>query len=458
MIQIDSTNPLELNLKLIPLYKTGNPLHNRAGDNHEPKLRASDRYIRLICMGIIGLSSIYLLVNFLTRGAYLSSYFSADWADTFMDYFNMLENVRQGNPYYANANYPAINFVILKLLFHFVPRESLVAASSPREGAMALRASMPAMLPFIILSLACLLVIALCVRRILSNRGTSTQSWAVTSVLLSGPMVFLLERGNLLLVALSFLMLFFAFWRSEHAWQRALAVVALSIASAMKLYPAAFALLLVADRRWKDFFLTTALGLLFLIAPFFVFGGISAIQAFVNGIRSSSSAFYGLGGNYSLSNIAGVLSGFFGMSVPGVNKAVFSVLGLVLPLIAFVLSKQTWERVLAIGLMTLWVPSFSYTYALTLLLASYILFLESHKEPDTRLRTTLTALCFIVVFSPLVSAPVASILALDPDVKFILYWGCVVQNAALIALFINLMVSGIQRIIREKDFSERLSG
>lgn len=438
------------------LDESSRPLRSVPEGDRNLKFHASDHLIKLVSIGIIGLVGIYLLVNFFTRGAYLSSYFCADWSDTFMDYFNMLENVRLGDPYYASANYPAINFVILKLLFHFVPRESLVAASGPREEAMALRASMPAMLPFIILSLTCLLTISLCVRKILSDRDVSTQNWVVASVLLSGPVTFLLERGNLLLIALSFLMLFFAFWRSERAWQRAMAIVALSIASALKLYPAAFALLLIADRRWKDFFLTVVFGLLLLIVPFFVFGGPSAIQAFLDGIRLSSSTFYGLGGNYSLSNIAGILGGFFGLNTSGVNGLVFQMLGLVLPLIAFILSGQYWERVLAIGLMTLWVPSFSYTYALTLLLPAFVLFLESCKELDTK-RQVLTVLCLIVVFSPLASAPVASILALEPEVKLVLYWGCVAQNGALIVLYVSLMVSSVLRVIREKDggFSNR---
>lgn len=415
----------------------------------ESASRGSDRFIKITCIGVVGLVSIYLLVNLLTRGAYFSSYFSADWSDTFMDYFNMLENVRLGDPYYADANYPAINFLILKLLFHFVPRESLVAASSPRDEAMALRALMPAMLPFIILCLACLFVISLCVRRLLSDRDVSTQNWAVASVLLSGPVIFLLERGNLLLIALCFLMLFFAFWRSERAWQRVLAVIALSLASALKLYPAAFALLLIADRRWKDFILAVVLGLLFLIVPFFVFDGAHAIQAFVKGIQSSSTTFFGLGGNYSLSNIVGIACGFFGVSAFGAGAPAIQALGIILPLMAFMLSKRTWERALAIGIMTLWVPSFSYTYALTLLLPAFVLFLGTHEELDAKRRIAV-ALCFVVTLSPFVSVPVASILSLDPEVKFVLYWGCVVQNTAVVTLLISLILPGVIKVFRKR--------
>lgn len=406
----------------------------------------SERFIKITCLGIVSLASVFLVVNFISRGEYFISYFSSDWSDTFMDYFNMLENVRLGDPYYAEANYPAINFVILKLLFHFVPQDTLVAASSPREEAMDLRALTPAMLPFIILLLVCLIVIILCIRKLLANRDISTQNWVTVAVLLSGPMIFLLERGNLLLIALSFLMLFFAYWRSDIAWQRILAVVALSIASALKLYPAAFALLLIADKRWKDFALTVIFGLIFLIAPFFAFGGVSAIQSFIGGIGSSSNTFYGLGGNYSLSNIIGIIHGFLGVNISGAGGAAISIFGIIIPLIAFILSRETWAKVLSIAMMTLWVPSFSYTYSLTLLLPAFTLFLDSSEALRAK-RRTFVAICFIVVLSPLVSSPVASILALDPGVKFVLYWGCVIQNIALIVLLVSLIVSGMARRI-----------
>lgn len=391
---------------------------------------------------------IFATINLITRSTYLSSYFVSDWNDTFMDYFSMLENVRVGDPYYAYSNYPALNFVILKVLFHLVPHSSLVSLDNTREEALALRDLMPSMLGFIALFMVCLVVIVLCVMRSLRSQSGLTRISAALAVLFSGPLLFLLERGNLLMLSFTAVMVFFTFWRSKKTWQRRLACAALAFAAALKLYPAVFLLLLLRDRRLKEFFATTILFLILLVAPFFLFGGFGSIVRFVQGIAFSSSEDWGLGYNYSFANLLRMLLIMLGLG--DVELGILpSLAACAVCLIAFVLARHDWERILICGVLCVWVPAFSYTYGLVMIVPALIS-LAAHKEP-LRGYETLSMILLVVLMMPLATARVDSVAALNPEAKFPLSWGCALGNLVLLALVLLVFVRGITALRPQID-------
>ena len=217
---------------------------------------------------------IFAVASFFLRGSMLHSVIHHVDTDTFMDYFNMLYNVKHGDPYYANANYPAINFLILKILLHFAPLAARPTTGSPGEQAWVMRESMPMLLPFIVFVLICLLVIAFCIRKMVAERSRAQQNLIVASALLSAPMLFLLERGNLLILALALLFVFVAYGKSENPYVRYLSCAALALSAAMKLYPAVFVLLLLRRKQYREFVFTAVLGTILLIWPFFLWGGL----------------------------------------------------------------------------------------------------------------------------------------------------------------------------------------
>lgn len=390
--------------------------------------------IRAVSIGIIACSLSFFLLNILANGSFINTYFVSDWHDTFMDYFNMLECVRKGDPYYAYANYPAIVFLIIKILFQFTPDSELIAFETAREEAFALRANMTAMLPFILLCLICLIVIAASARWMLRKYQRLTADFAVYAILLSGPMLFLLERGNMLLLSFACLMGFMALYRSEKSWVRAISCFLLALSAAMKLYPAIFALLLLSDRKYKEFFLTVAFGLILLIAPFFVFGGISSIGSMLRGFTLSgdfaSSA--GFGSNFSLKNLIRIM-GSVGHVEIGVPTAFFSVLALGFSLVLFFVSQSRWMKVFACALACIWVPSFSYTYTLTLIIPVILTFCEDIYVADSFEKIV------IVFLTATLAMPITP--EIIPSDRFSLYGWCLITNLIIcivsIALFLN---------------------
>lgn len=392
---------------------------------------------------------LFTIVNLFSRGSVLHSIFVPDNADTFMDYFNMLYNVKRGDPYYANANYPAINFLFLKVLLHFSPLEARPTTGVPRQQAWDMRGSMPMLLPFIVFELICLLIIAFCVRKMTEERSRTQQNLLVASVLLNAPMLFLVERGNLLVLALALLFTFIAYGDSANTCARYLGCTALALSAAMKLYPAVFALLLLRRSQYKEFVFTAALGTVFLIAPFFVFDGLDSIAKMLTGILISSDTDWGLGINYSLANLARIVMAFFGMvTEPG--GIIPTLVSIAVCLVLFLLSKEEWQAILSLSIMCIWTPGFSYTYALTFLLPAWILMLESAGDlgagikggasacPKHILLLTTICLCFLPL--PIVS-PVES---LYPDAKFVLYWGCLIINVSLVVMYGTTLWSAIR--------------
>lgn len=409
------------------------------GKGHARREKPARTLFLLISIG----TAVFFIVNAIFRSEFLSSYFVADWTNSFMDYYNMLNNVHVGDPYYAYANYPAINFLFLKVAHRLLPEQLTGSLDMVYGQAFSLRDYMPATLGFLVVVVASCLIIAHCVRRLLSSFDETTRALGVVAALFSGPFVFLLERGNLLMLSLSATMIFFAYKNSTIRWQRWMACGALALGAALKLYPAIFALLLLSERRWKDFMLTFVLGVVFLLAPFLLFGGGYAVSRFIQGLSISSSLDPGLGYNYSLANLFRIL----GMLITGEDFSIGMAGGLIalaLGIAAFVLSRHEWERVLACSIMCIWVPSFSYTYALTFLLPALLVLIA---EEEKGIYCTICAVCIAVLLTPIASNTVYQVSYLMPNASLPLSWGCVFGNCFIVLLIGILLFAGVRRVV-----------
>ena len=161
-----------------------------------------------------------------------------DFTNTSMDYFNMLSNLYTLKPYSANANYPAMCFLILRVLYHMIP---LVPEGN--DG-FYLRNYMPAQLGYIIYTIVLILGIyelltAFC------KKNEAENKLIAFSIIISGPFIFTLERGNIILVALLFLLLYVLLYNSDNRKYRYLAYIALAISASIKIYPALFGLMII---------------------------------------------------------------------------------------------------------------------------------------------------------------------------------------------------------------------
>lgn len=400
-------------------------------------------YLFSIC--ILASVVIYWLITMLYRSVNIDAYFVMDHGDTAMDYFNMLANLRESDPWLANASYPAICFLFWKVMHHFLP------IAEYGDG-FYLRANMIAQLGYILFSLICILIIWEVVRYMV--KGTTSEKVLFScSVLFSGPMFFLLERGNILIAVFAFSLVFLALYDSEKFSHRLIAYICLAVAAAIKLYPAVLGFLVLYKKRYKETVLLFILGSTVFIAPFFVFDGIESLQKMISGIAVATDVQtgIGLGSNFCISNLIQMVGAFFGKNTTSVPSWV-PFASAIFCLCIFIISKQEWQKLYALVLLIIWFPSFSYTYTLVLLFLPIIsFFYRSNRQQQGRFR-----LGYIVGFILLVipyALPMAGRIntALGLDyIKYPVSWGMVIINITIVILAIMVSIDSIMDRVKDK--------
>lgn len=395
--------------------------------------------------GVLGAVLIYGVLNFITRGRYINSYFVTDHTNTGMDYFNMLSNITQGNPYYANANYPALNFVVFKLLFHF----SSSWFNEAMTDGFVLREDMTAQLVYIVFMFGCVLIIWEFLKKFSGEKGIESYLFAVAMVF-SGPMLFLYERGNILIITLILLLVFLMLYDSDFLILRIVSYVCLACAAAMKLYPAVYGFLVLRKKRYKETAILAGIGLIAFVVPFFVpfpvFGGINGIRTMIHGFTVSADIQLGLGFgcNFSFDNLYKILAALFGIIVQSMPK-VFLAIAILFCFVIFILSDSEWKQLYAMTLLALWTPAFSYTYSLVLLFLPIISFFYRGNQKEgkyDKIYTVLFGMMMVPYFLPYVGR-VQNVLNLD-YCKFPLSYGMLIINLAMVAVAVLIVVEAIQ--------------
>lgn len=389
-----------------------------------------------VCV-LVGIA-VYWLINLLTRSSNIDAYFVTDHGDTAMDYFNMLSNLNNSDPWYANANYPAICFLFWKIMHRFLPVADF-------QDGFYLRGNMIAQLGYILFVLVCIVIIWEAIKW--CAKGTQGEKILFACALLfSGPMFFLLERGNILLVVLAFSMIFLALYDSPKLFTRIIAYLCLAIAAAIKIYPAVFGLLVLSKKRYKEAGILIALGSTIFIAPFFVFDGLESISKMIEGFSAAADVQLGigLGINFCINNFIQIVAAFCGRNLTSVPEWV-SVVAVIFCLFLFVISKNEWQKLYALVLLCIWFPSFSYTYTLVLLFLPIISFMhrsERWQQGRFRIFYAIAFALMIIPYALPMATSLNNILGLD-YVKFPLSWGAVIINVMLVLVAIMTTIDGI---------------
>lgn len=195
------------------------------------------------------------------------------------------------------------------------------------------------------------------------------------SLLLSGPMLFLYERQNLISVALVFTLLYRVCYQSDNKYERWFALLCLAIAANIKLYPAIFGLLLIKEKRWKDAIVCAVEGIAIYIIPAWIIKietGASVIQLVETNIKAIAS-YTQLEEGYTVSIKSIVARILMNMGVTNVEQcakvgSIVLMLYIVISLVGFAISKDKHVQLLLLTLLCIFVPSVTYWYTITLLI------------------------------------------------------------------------------------------
>lgn len=327
----------------------------------------------------------------------LGAVFFQDHSDVFMDFFNVNVFVEDMNPYFVagdpggGSSYPPLVLLLAKVF-------RLIGGSA--ESALALRETPRGILSIVLYFTVLTICGALCLLKFAKKKGLPLPLAAALGlcVLLTAPMVYLIERANYLLFALLFVLVFFLYEKDESAFKRELSYLSLAAAVGFKLYPAVFALLLLKEKRFFAFLRVALYSVALTVLPFCFFeGGFGNIAYFLENLKKFSegpyvfeyegalctNAFsYGLSAAMFVRVLFCLFGGFSYLALPAYAHAAataFAVITGAALIAGIFLAKDRFSAVFLAAATTFLLPDPSYCYTASVLIVP-LFFLFSEGE------------------------------------------------------------------------------
>lgn len=388
-----------------------------------------------------------IIISLCTRGQSFLGNFYWDNNDIFMDYFNSIRDVIIRTPYQKFVIYPPLTNLIYLFFVHLSSIDAMNLV--PRFiSSYEMRMYQEYMLPFMLYFMVTIIGFLVCCKDL--KKGSQREKIIFAFLMLfSAPMLYALERANIIIVALIFTMLFFLWKDSPNKVLKELALISLAIASAIKIYPAIFGILLLSEKRYKEFLRLVAYGCFLLFVPFIFFGGFDQVTVWLSNLLHASSQVTDNYYSYKLNffNTFGWLSRG---SCPNFVSTVFSLLALVSCIASCFFLEQKWKRILFATLLIIGVPSISYVYSATFLVIPLIYFFDS-KDKHSKINFIYLLLMTIIM----IYIPFSGIMDLGDRLfyKMSINLNTMVESLSVLILTVLLMVQtavSIVSIIKKK--------
>lgn len=384
-------------------------------------------------------------VAILDYGFFEGTTWGASPTDYWMDFFNVnFWSQKNFNPYTSefHSSYPPLILVIAKL-FSFL--------ASYAYGSPAASESFLGIFSYHLVFLGFTALSFLAWLRCMKDRGLSRAKSVciATALLLSAPYLYLYGRGNYLVIVVTCLSWFFAWYRSEKRWQRELSLVFLAIAAGIKLYPALLAAILLKERRFADFGKTVIYTVAAFFLPFLVFsGGFSNVGVFLENLTSFQGSDQVSDRNYSMPTFLYYFLQFAnGLALRSVPQWVITVGGriasvtLLSGLFLSLFAKRTWKALALVTIALIVYPAPSYVYSATMMLPVIALFLACEEKKKLDYVYLALFLCMLI--------PVQFGYLVPPEIfPYGLSVNNCLQSFAMILAFCLLSYESIENLVR----------
>lgn len=323
-----------------------------------------------------------------------------DTAGVLPDFSQTIAESKGFSPYLKTtiACYPPLIYLCLGLIAECIPGELSIQTST---------------MPIQFLVSICFFLVTVALIVLMIERWLHCSNVFKTMIfpafLFSAPFLYGLERGQqpvFLTVILCAAFLFF--YDSDITYQRELALISLALASSMKIVPALLGLLLIVNRQYRDALRCMAYGFLLFFGPFFFLKSDYTVSflCMTGGIRAYSSLIrssWGYSFRVSIKAWVTALCEYF--SVPDHASQLTVLLTFILAvamLLCVVLLREKWKRALALTILIILLPPFSWIYNITYLFPIVLLFVNAMAEKDyLSWQDTAYIVFFLLAFAPL---------------------------------------------------------
>ena len=331
---------------------------------------------------------------------------SGPYTDMYMDFFNSIRDGGSDNVYSERNNiYPPLCVLIFRIMSKLID-PNLV--STRFEQRTSLQSDKICMVLYIMFALICIMSMIRLIESYANMKtvGKMKLQAAIISfvMIISYPVMFCLERGNILILSMVFAMFFIFFKDSENKVIRELSYIALAFSAAIKLYPAIFGLTLIIEKKYKEALRLMAYGIIVVGFPIvffldefradpasisYAFAPLLKIGTNVMADAETQSIFEKLINNLlnfalnkkSSLNLSSVSIQNIVFMFKGTNSTAKLVCGITegIALITAFATKDEWKKVFLLSYLMLNIPSASNSYALSFLIIPFCIFLFGTK-------------------------------------------------------------------------------
>ena len=311
------------------------------------------------------------------------------WADA----TNVTGMVVDNNPYFSKAkgSYPPLAYMFFYPLM-LVSTTPIMTYSHGAPYLLYYYQPLWTVLFVIGLIITMLFLFNICISLFKNSRDFDVMMTGL-GICISYPVLYTIERGNILLIAVLALSIFVFYYDSNCWWKKEIALISLAIASGIKLSPAIFGSLLILNKDWKSAFRAVCYGLVFFVLPFFFFkNGIQNLPQMINNVNyflisyvADSNA---MGTGLVTSYIKCVR--FFINEDYDITLKTYSIIRVLTYEVSIVLFlgifhfREKWKAVLNITLILLILPKVSLSYCAIYTIPLTVLFLKYCNDGDDR--------------------------------------------------------------------------
>lgn len=381
-----------------------------------------------------------IIMGVLSNGVTVSNLlFNKD--DVFMDFFNSVVDC-SGDAYgESGVIYPPLVVLFYKFCSMFFNIDSM-KASEVRETSLG-------MIIFVCFTIVSYILFAKLIYKY-KNGSFANKSLFAFFTLFSFPMIYLIERGNIIVLVLPLLLYFVNEYDSDVKYKRHLAYICLAISVAIKIYPVFFGLLLLKKKKnFKNILLCIFYGAVFFFVPFMFVGGFSQLGVLIHNILYTSSMFgsKGFGFKVSISNTFSLFGHVFNhVRLFETAGTVFLIITVLAGLFLILFNKwnEDWKIYAVISLIIILVPGFSYIYSVAYMIIPLLFFLN---KKETKWIDYIYSLLFIAQFIFLV-AKTDELFPSFNSAELNCNIATVVESIALLAMLVLLYFDGIITFLR----------
>lgn len=357
----------------------------------------------------------------------------------FMDWFGELHRIQTGvytGDKEAVANYPAFCFLIFKIFYSFLPESADVIYDD-----FSIRAKQQSVVPFAVFMIFLIIMLYHILRYYMREKTKFEREIFAAVIFLSAPFLFMFERGNLVIIALLGTILYVTLYDSPRPACRAVAYICLSVAAAIKLYPAIFGILTFLSKRYRETVILVVMGIGTFLLPFSMFGGIEGCFAFFNSIFGSHIIFSedGFGYDFSVYNLERLL---LSLSIGYQKEAtnISTIMVLICLIIVFLCAAEFWQRLCALSLSIILLPKFSFFYTACFLIIPVLYLFQCEGRKIHYLY-----ICeFLLIFFPWLHIPLDRVNYMTgEEISHLMGVGHILIYMGILSLLVTLLFDGI---------------